>query len=91
MLQRQIYVMTDLWVVAHQLEKLDRESQRIAVMQANPLDAVDFGKLLHQLNDMRLPVDVVAVICKVLSNEYQLFNAFLRKIFGLFHEVFHWH
>ncbi|MBR6263775.1 MAG: hypothetical protein IKR05_11255 [Prevotella sp.] len=83
--------MADLGVLAHQVEQLIGEAQRVAVMQADPLEAVDVSQCLHQLHDMRLAVNVVAVIGQVLGDEDELLHALLGQTSRLFDEVVHRH
>ena len=86
-LQGQVDVMADLGILAHQVKQLVGKAERIAVMQADPLEAVDVAKGLHQLHDVGLSVEVVAVIGQVLGNEDQFLHALLGQFLGFVKQV----
>ena len=91
MLQWQVNVMANLWILAHQVEKLIGKTQRIAVMKADPLEAVDVTKGFHQLNNVRFAVNVVAVIRQVLCDKNKLFHALFDQSLSLLNQVGHRH
>ena len=91
MLQWQVDVMAYLGVLAHHVEQLVRETERIAIMQADPFKAIDVAQSLHQIHDMRLAVNVVAIIGQVLSDEDEFLHALLGQAFCLLYQMLHRH
>ena len=83
--------MANLWILAHQVEQLIGETERIAIMQADPFEAVDVSQGLHQLHDMRLAVKVVTIIGQVLGDENEFLHTLLSQAFGFFNEAVHRH
>ena len=67
------------------------ETERIAIMQADPFKAIDVAQSFHQLHNVRLAVNVVAIIGQVLCDEDEFLHALLGQTFGFFDEVVHRH
>ena len=61
--------MANFRILTHQIQQLIRKTEWIAIVQADPLEAVNVAEGFHQLHDVRLAVEIVAVISQVLSDK----------------------
>src|SRR5262249_29740284 len=63
-------------------DQLVGEVDRIRVEDADPLDAVDLVQLAKQLGEAHAPVEIHAVVGRVLSDKDQFADAVGRKLAG---------
>ena len=89
MLQRQVDVLAYLRLLRNRRDEFIGEILRIAVEHTQPLDLLDFHKLLQETRQGRLAVDVLAVIRRILSDEYDLPGALGGKACDLALDVIH--
>lgn len=91
MLEREVDIMADFRICAHQFKQFLLESEWVAIMKSDPFNAIDFGQGLDKFHDMRFAIDIIAIISKVLGYEYEFFNAFFREQAGFIEKERHWH
>ena len=70
MLQRNVHIPADLWVVRHLVEHILREIGRIRIMDTYPLDSVDLRKLLEKLGKSPAVIKVDTVVRSILGYEH---------------------
>ena len=90
-LQRDVDIRTDLRIVRHDAQDVLGEAGGIAVVQADPLDAVDLGQLLQQPCQAAFPVAVKTVVSRILGDDDQLPHALGGQAAGFFHQILDGH
>ena len=86
-LNRQINIAANIGRVCDDVQQLLAGFLRIAVEDAQPVHAVDFRRLLHQLRQLRSAAEVHAVARRVLRNEDVLLHALLGQTFDFAEDV----
>ena len=56
-------------------------------MDTDPLNAVNLRKLLEKLCKGSATVEVKSVVCRILSDDDKLFDAFFGKILSLLNQL----
>ena len=88
MLDGDIQVFHDLVVACDLVDQLIVKLVGVEVMEPDPANPLDCGKLPAQLGQTAFPVQVRAVASDILGNHDQLLHAVLRQILRLRHHVF---
>ena len=89
MLQRQIDILHNLLFLRHRLQKLIRQSVRVTIEHAQPLEAVNFAQAAHQLCKGIFAVQVNAVAGRILRNKDELLRAVFNETARFFLNALH--
>ena len=90
-LQRNVDVRTNLRILSHHPQHILRKTGRIAVVQTNPLDAVDGRKPLQKLAKATPPIEIKAIVSRILRNDNELPDTLRRQQPRLLHQTLHGH
>ena len=91
MLQRNIHIAADLWIVRHLVKHIFRECSRIRIMYPYPLDSFHLRKFLEKFCQCTTSVKIQTIICSILGDDDQLTHAAISQFASLLHKSLHWY
>ena len=89
MLQGDVEVLADIFLLPHHPQQVPREMRRIGIVQSYPFHALNVGHLLHKFCNMLLTVDVHAVIGQFLRNDIKLLDTLTDHPTHLIEDLLH--
>ena len=89
MLEGDVEVFADLGFGSHHLDHVVGEGRRVGVVEADPRDPLDAAEAAQQLAEHAAPVEVDAVVGRILGDDDQLAHAGRGELPGFGFELLH--
>ena len=79
MLNRNIQIVTNITAFGHYLQHIQWKLRWISIMQTQPLQPFHIGKMLHQVGQLAIAINIQTITGRILGNQHHFFHAILHQ------------
>ena len=79
MLNGNIQIVTNITALGHYLQHIQWKLRWISIMQTQPLQPFHIGKMLHQVGQLAIAINIQTIAGRILGNQHHFFHAILHQ------------